>query len=181
MRNLLGSISPLTRWLADAREAGADLLNFKKNSLPRHLNDPKPGSRAARKIKPVMFSARRIEECSTMRAPVVARHVFVDRHLISASAAKNRSPVPLLPRPHLDRMARQSLVAVLAGVINAAAFHLDRDNVEFGPIVQAARPRVQIDSANFMVRELHPKPDYRSQASPTRLPPAHPKTSRAEL
>jgi len=45
-------------------------------------------------------------------------------------------------------MIGQCVVALLAGIVDAAALHLDGDDVELGPIVSAARLRVQIDSAN---------------------------------
>jgi hypothetical protein len=51
-------------------------------------------------------------------------------------------------------------VAILAGIIDAAALHPDRDDVESGSIVSAAGLRIQIDSANFKARKLHRSTDY---------------------
>jgi hypothetical protein len=40
-------------------------------------------------------------------------------------------------------------MAVFAGIIRRATFHLDGDNVEWGVIVEAARLRIEIDAADF--------------------------------
>lgn len=101
------------------------------------------------KIKLRMPAAAGVEGNVAGRALVAAGHVLLDAHLISTGAAQDRVLGPLGPRPDFDRMVSQSLVALLAGVVDAAAFHLDRDNVENGSIVSAARLRIQIDSANF--------------------------------
>src|ERR1700691_5728555 len=102
-----------------------------------------------------MIAAARIERGVTMRASIIARPIFADGHFIPASAAEHRGLVPLLLRPDLDRMAGQSLVTLLAGVIDSTALHFDGDDVERGPIVSAAGLRIQIDSANFGARALH--------------------------
>ena len=44
----------------------------------------------------------------------------------------------------------QGLVAVLARVIDAAAFHLYCDDVELGPVVNAAGLRIEVDSTNLV-------------------------------
>ena len=102
-----------------------------------------------RKIKLRVFSAAGVKPNVAGRAIVAAGQVLLDAHLISTGAAQDRALSPFGLRPDFDWMISQSLVAILAGVIDAAAFHLYRDDVENGPIVSAARFCIQIDSANF--------------------------------
>ena len=77
----------------------------------------------------VMISTSRIESGFTHRAAVAAFEVFIHRQLVSAHTAQNRLLIPLTLRPHLDRMVCQRDVAILTGVVIAAAFHLDSDDV----------------------------------------------------
>ena len=106
-----------------------------------------------------MLAAAGIQWGAAMSACVAARHVLVDRHLISANAAEHCPLSPFLQRPDLDRMAGriagQGLVTLFAGKIDTAALHLDSDNIESGSIVHAASLRIQIDSANFRARDPH--------------------------
>jgi hypothetical protein len=108
---------------------------------------------------------------TTIRTSVAACHVLLDGHFISASAAEHRRLSPFHLRPDLDRMARQSLVTLLAGEIYTAAVHLDRDNIENGSVVGAASLCIQIDSSNFGARGLQRSIDYlnKSERSVTGL------------
>jgi hypothetical protein len=51
-------------------------------------------------------------------------------------------------------MAGQCCMAILAGIVNAAAFHFDCDDIKLAPVMGAASLRIQIDSANFRARQL---------------------------
>jgi len=113
------------------------------------------GSLSAREVELVMLAAARIKRGVTMRAFIAACHVLIDRHLMSASATEHRKLGPFRVRPDLGRMAGQGLMALLAGEINAAALHLDGDDVESCCVMGAAGFYIQIDSANFRARELH--------------------------
>jgi hypothetical protein len=113
------------------------------------------------KIKSRMFAAARIKPCSAGRAPVPAFHVLLDAHLHAARAAQHRPLSPLRPRPRFDCMAGQRLMAILAGVVNAAALHLDGDNVESCPVMRAARLRIEIDPPNLWPLQLHQERFYR--------------------
>jgi hypothetical protein len=97
-----------------------------------------------------MLAAAGIESGAAGGTLVATGHIPLDAHLISAGAAQYCGLCPLRLRPNLDRMICQSFMAILAGVIDAATFHLYRDNIENGSIVCTARLCVQIDSPNFM-------------------------------
>jgi len=56
---------------------------------------------------------------------------------------------PFAIGPDLDRMTGEGLVAILAGVVHAAALHLNRDDVGGPVIMLAARLRVEIDATNL--------------------------------
>src|ERR1700722_13331315 len=90
-----------------------------------------------------MIAAAEIKGGITIWAPIAARHVVRDAQLISAGAAENRRLVPPLLRPDLSRVVCQRLVAVLAGVIDSAAFHPDCDDVELCPVVSAQTRHVK--------------------------------------
>ena len=102
-----------------------------------------------------MLAATGIKQGAAIWATVIACHIAIDAHFISASAAEHRNLIPFSLRPDLDRMASQGLVTFLAGVVDAAALHLDGDHIESGPVVSAAGLRIQIHPANFRTRKLH--------------------------
>lgn len=135
---------------------GADVRD--RNSVLDWVGD----SVGARKVKVRMFAAGGIESSAAGRALVAAAEIVRDGHLTAAGAAQHRAHGPLGARPDLDRMVREGLVAILAGVIDTAALHPDRDDVESGSIVSAAGLRIQIDSANLRARGLHRGTDYRT-------------------
>jgi hypothetical protein len=111
------------------------------------------------------MAAAGIEGGIAIWALIAARHVLRDAQLVSAGTAENRRLVPLLLQPDLNRVVGQRLVALLAGVINAAAFHPDGDDVEPGSVMSAAGRRIEIDPTNFRVRRWHTETDYPSHAN----------------
>ena len=56
--------------------------------------------------------------------------------------------VPFGLRPGHEGMVGESVVAVFAGVEEAAAFHFDGDDVERGVVVEAAGLRVEIQAVD---------------------------------
>lgn len=110
----------------------------------------------------IVFAAAGIKGGAATTTCVAAREVLLDAHFLSADAAQDGEFSPLRLRPDLDGMVSQGIVAVFACVINAAALHLDRNDVESGSIVSAARLRIEIDSENLWAREYHRSTDYRS-------------------
>jgi hypothetical protein len=93
-----------------------------------------------------------IEGRAANRACETAIQVLLNGHLRPACATKHGGFGPFRLWPDLDRMASQSLVAVLAGVIDTATPHLDGNNVENTPVVSAASVHIEVDSADFVVR-----------------------------
>ena len=96
-----------------------------------------------------MIAAAGIEGSAAAGTHVATCHVLRDAEFAAASAAKHGRLTPLLLRPDLNRMVGQSFVALLAGVIDPAALHPDRDDVESGSVVSAACLSIEIDPANF--------------------------------
>jgi hypothetical protein len=101
------------------------------------------------KVKMIMVSAAGIKPFVTSRAREFALHVLVNRQLRTAGTAKYCSLMKVVLGPNLDWMIGDSVVAILAGVVHAAALHLNRDDV-CGPVIMlAACLRVEIDATNL--------------------------------
>ena len=98
----------------------------------------------ARKIEMVMVAAARVEGGLTSWAARVAFEVGGDCQLGAAGSTKNGLLVPIGVGPDFNRMAREGIVAMLAGVVDAAAFHFDGDDVERGVVVEAAGLGVEV-------------------------------------
>jgi hypothetical protein len=119
-----------------------------------------------------MLPAPRIEARTTLRALVAASQVLENRHLMSADPAENRRHIPLRSRPHLDRMPCQQLMAILAGIVDAATSHLDRDHIERRMIVDTACLRIDLCSSNLRTRThlLHQNTSPAKQRAPKLSP-----------
>ena len=100
------------------------------------------------KIKMMMVPAPRIETRAALRAARFTLHILRDTQLRAALAAQNCFLRPLLPRPRLDRMPSQSVMAILARVKFAAALHLDRYDVRRPVIMRATGLAVEVNSAH---------------------------------
>ena len=66
-----------------------------------------------------------------------------------ASSAENSFGVPFSPGPDLDGVPSQRVMAILARVIDAAAPHLNGDDVDWFVVVNAAGLRINLHAANF--------------------------------
>jgi hypothetical protein len=84
-----------------------------------------------------------------VRAEAVRGEVGGDGEFGAAGAAENRGSIEFGAGPSGDRVAGEGFVAVFAGVILSAAFHLDGDDVGGAVPVAAARLGVEIESVNF--------------------------------
>ncbi len=89
-----------------------------------------------------VVSAAGIEASLAVRAQVAAVHVFADRQLIPAGSAENRSNIPFRAWPYLNVMIRQCFMAILAGIVNTAAGHPDRNDIERRVVVDAPGFRI---------------------------------------
>lgn len=122
-----------------------------------------PGLRARRpsdvgahvEVEVEVLAAARVEGGGAARAAAVASQVLGSRQLVPASAAEHGGLVPLRLRPHLGRMALQGVVALAAGVVAAAAPHLQRDDVGRAAPVGAARLRIQGQAEDGRARRRH--------------------------
>lgn len=66
-----------------------------------------------------------------------------------AGAAEDGWGIPCGARPGLDGVIGEGFVTVLAGVVEAAAGHLDGDDVERGVVVETAGLRVELEAVDF--------------------------------
>lgn len=94
------------------------------------------------KIKIVMVAAVGIESGGAMRAARAGLQVFVDGEFATADAAQDGKCIAFGAGPNGDGMAGKFDVAVLAGVVGAAAFHANGDDVERRMVVRATGLRV---------------------------------------
>jgi hypothetical protein len=107
------------------------------------------------KIEVVVISAAWVEAGPAEWAKVAAVHVFPDRQFVAASSAENCPKVPLGTRPHLDGMACKEFVAILAGIVDAAASHPDGNDVDRRAIMEAPGLPIYFHSLNFRFWQLH--------------------------
>jgi hypothetical protein len=101
------------------------------------------------KIEMMVVAACRIERRRTGGAARFALQVFANGKLCAAGTAKNGLLVEFAAWPNLDGMAGERDVAVLAGVVRAAALHFDGDNVRRRMVVHATRLRIEMQPADF--------------------------------
>lgn len=99
-------------------------------------------------VKAVVIAAGGVKGGAAMRAAGVAIEILGDGESPAARSAKNRMLVPFRARPRFQRVAGESVVAILAGVEEAAAAHLDGDDVESGVVVGTARLRIELQAVD---------------------------------
>src|ERR1700722_2532885 len=85
----------------------------------------------------IVLATPRIELCPANRAARITLHVLENRYRRTAGAAKYCWLVPFSFRPDCDRMIGERQVAILAGIVTAATFHLDGDDVS-RPVIMLA-------------------------------------------
>jgi hypothetical protein len=71
-------------------------------------------------------------------ALVLAVQIFLYAKLRTTASTQHRPLIPLTFGPDLDWMAGECIVTILAGVVDAATPHLDRDDVLRLAVVSAA-------------------------------------------
>jgi hypothetical protein len=96
----------------------------------------------------IVIAATRIELRPASWALIFALDILPNAHLHSALSAQNRRTIPFATRPNLDGMTRQSIVAILAGIIRPAALHSDSDDIHCLVVMSAAGLRVYVDSVH---------------------------------
>jgi hypothetical protein len=94
----------------------------------------------------VVVATARVEGLVARWAARVALHVLTDGQLRAARAAEYGFLIPFVGWPNLDRMSGEGIVAILAGIVNAATFHLDGEDVRGTVIMLAAGLRVEMDA-----------------------------------
>ena len=96
----------------------------------------------------MVMAASRIEMGAARRARAGIIEISSNAHFLSARSAKNCVLVPFPRRPRLNLMAGECFVAILAGVVEAAALQFYRDNIELRAPVRTACLRVDAEAAN---------------------------------
>ena len=97
----------------------------------------------------VVVTAGRIEESLASGAARAALYVLRDGEFGAAGSAEDGKVVPCGLRPDFDGMAGDGDVAILAGVVDAAALHLDGDNVGGAVVVGATSLGIEVQAADF--------------------------------
>ena len=87
------------------------------------------------KVKMIVAAASRIEVRTTSRTARITTHVLENSQDCTAGAAEHCLLVPFILRPDCYGMIGEFLVAILAGIVQAATFRLDGDDVSRPVIV----------------------------------------------
>ena len=109
-------------------------------------------------IKMIVISTPRIERLTATWAPGFALHVLLNGEFYAAGTAEYRLLVPLPLWPDFDRVIGECGVTIFAGIVDATALHLDRNNVARSVIVLATSLRIKIDAANLGKSRNHCEP-----------------------
>ena len=112
-----------------------------------------------REVEMMVVAAGGVKGGVAVRAAGIAREIVGDGKSCAASAAENGGFVEFGMRPGFERMAGEGVVAILAGIEEAAAAHLDRDDVECGMVMETAGLRVEMQTEHFRNGWMHWKSD----------------------
>jgi len=108
-----------------------------------------------REINMVVVATSGIEILTTTWAATLALHILLDGQRYAAGATKYGSFAPFRLGPYLDRMIGERVMTILASIVDAAAPHLDRDDVSGSVIVLATGLPIKIDATNFWKNHHH--------------------------
>ena len=92
----------------------------------------------------VVIAAGGVEGSVAVGADGIGREVGGDGESGAAGATLDGGLVKFGGGPGLEGMVGEGVVAILAGVEEAAAFHFDGDDVEGGVVVEAAGLGIEI-------------------------------------
>jgi hypothetical protein len=96
----------------------------------------------------VMVAASGVESGLAGGAAELALEILGDGEFDAAGPAEDGRLVPFGLRPDLDRMTGEGNMAILAGVVEAAALHLDGDDVGGAVVVEAAGLGIEVEAAD---------------------------------
>ncbi len=103
----------------------------------------------------VVVAAGGVEGRVAVGADGIASEVGGDGEYGAAGAAEDAGFVEFGGGPGLEGMIGEGVVAILAGVKEAATFHFDGDDVERGVVMEAAGLRIEMEAADVGVRGRH--------------------------
>jgi len=97
----------------------------------------------------MVIAAGGVEGGVTRGTPGVGLEVCGDGELGAAGTAEDGLVVPFGLRPGLDGMVGEGVMAVFAGVVEAAASHFDSDDVERRVVMETAGLGIKIQAADI--------------------------------
>lgn len=97
----------------------------------------------------IVVAAGGVERGVARGAAGVALEVSGDREDGTAGAAEDGGFLPFGLGPGFEGMVGEGVMAIFAGVEEAAAFHFDGDDVERGLVVEAAGLRIEMEAEDF--------------------------------
>ena len=97
----------------------------------------------------IVVAAGGVERGMARGAAGVALEVGGDREDGVAGTAEDGGFLPFGLGPGIEGMVGEGVVALFAGVEEAAAFHFDGDDVEWGMVVEAAGLGVEMEAVDF--------------------------------
>lgn len=98
-----------------------------------------------------MFGTIRIKITLAFRANRITAEIFRDHQLMSANSAKNRPRIVFIQTPNLCRMIRAFGVTLKTRKPIAAAFELNRNDINVFVIMAATGLFINADVVNFFV------------------------------
>jgi hypothetical protein len=103
----------------------------------------------------VVVAAGGVEEGVARGADRITLEVSGDGESGAASAAEDSVLMELGGGPRLDGVIGERVVAVFAGVEEAAALHFDGDDIERGMVVKAAGLWIEMEAVDVWSRLRH--------------------------
>lgn len=100
----------------------------------------------------MVLAALGIEGRAATGTSAFTSKILTNGKLPRAGAAKHRFLVPLGARPHLSWVAGKCLVAILAGIVDAAALHPDGSDVVRCMPMETSRIAIDVDPGNVNAR-----------------------------
>lgn len=100
-------------------------------------------------IEMMVIAAGGVEGGVAMGAAGITLKIGGDGKCRTTIAAENCLFVPLRFGPGFDAVVGKSVMAVFTSVVDAAALHLDCDDIELGVVMKAAGLGIEIEAVDF--------------------------------
>ena len=110
---------------------------------------------ASGEIQMIVIAAGGVEGGVAMRAAGITLEIGGDGKRRATVAAEDGLFVPFRFGPGFDAVVCERVMAIFAGVIHAAAFHFDCDDIELGVVMKAAGLGIEIEAVDFWSGRKH--------------------------